>query len=908
LRRGPDAPPELGHEADHLCHAIHAALIRAAACFVAALLALVAASAPAEAAPERISGTLSKHGYTVIALASGGKATSVPVKKPSFRVRPPAKRVTLHLRTSTGQYGGPIVIGRERKGKRAILGVRAGARLGRIKIGRGYAKVAKRRPSEWIDGKRFARAKNGVPIGARRFGRVRSKPPQKRLRGDLDLDGIPDPLDVDDDGDLILDSLDSSATGSARASRVSANPSVGGVANLTLELFRAVNANAAGLTDEQIDAALAGFGSLDLGSVGIQADAGTAVELDCGDPDTGLVYCRQNASSGRKLSLFGTPLSAVPFPSCCDPDGDGFGSLDLTTVPGTAPPSGASYDVRLLHGAASTQIRTGDLLIGRATIGGKKAEFPATLQYVYNTVPALFSYSDEAGNWAAPSYPAAPRAPGNRLNGFPVADGPDRDSDIEVTLTLWRPQRKPIPDEAGRWTDIGHQLYAANVVGLADDGLPKIGPACPEGAYSENDPNLTPARTRAPGFGPAALKDSASDRPADGSTLRFTLNLTRCLASIGARLDPATPEWGFSLNAIPANTRQGAGNAGTIIYFRRKQGSYQNPVYGLSAPDPMALSAGTNDYYVYHTGARFPILRSSDLVTWTEAGTALARRPAWVVTGDWHPWAPSVLRDSAPCPGSEAGPCHYLYYVGLHDETLVPSTHCVGVAVSPAPGGPFSDMGPLTDLGGSVDQSGRPPGCGDDYGYSNIDPAPFVDDDGSAYLYVSTSRFCAEPSPHTACPMRPTVSVIPLAADKVHASGPRKPLFAGDATGWERQTVEGPWMEKRGSTYYLFYSGGNYRAAYGMGYATASSPLGADAFPAFAKSSFNPVLQQDVGVLSPGGGSMIEGPQGGNWLIYHGRAGDYTQPQTLRIDPVWFETNGSAAVSAPTVGPQTPAP
>ena len=243
---------------------------------------------------------------------------------------------------------------------------------------------------------------------------------------------------------------------------------------------------------------------------------------------------------------------------------------------------------------------------------------------------------------------------------------------------------------------------------LGDHGRPRTGPACPRSAYSETDPQLVSSRTRAPGFGPFALKDSAGDRPARGRTLRFTLNLTRCLASIGASLSPATPEWGFSLNAIAANTRQGTSNAGAIFYFRRKQGSYQNPVFGPSAPDPMALAAGRNDYYVYHTGSLFPILHSRDLVTWREAGTALASRPAWVApSGDSHPWGPSVLPDSRPCPGSGAGACYYLYYVGLHDETLEPSTHCVGVAVSPVPGGPFSDMGPLTSSDGTVDQSGR---------------------------------------------------------------------------------------------------------------------------------------------------------------------------------------------------------
>jgi hypothetical protein len=107
-------------------------LTRTGAYFVAALLALLAVSAPAGATPKRISGTLSKRGYTVIALAANGKATAVRVKQRGFRLRPPAKRVTLHLRTRNGRYGGPIVIGRERKGKRAILGVRAGARLGRV--------------------------------------------------------------------------------------------------------------------------------------------------------------------------------------------------------------------------------------------------------------------------------------------------------------------------------------------------------------------------------------------------------------------------------------------------------------------------------------------------------------------------------------------------------------------------------------------------------------------------------------------------------------------------------------------------------------------------------------------------------------------------------------------------------
>jgi hypothetical protein len=51
-----------------------------------------------------------------------------------------------------GKYAGPVVVGR--KGAYAILGARAGARLGRVKIDarRGYA--------------RLARTRHGVPLGA----------------------------------------------------------------------------------------------------------------------------------------------------------------------------------------------------------------------------------------------------------------------------------------------------------------------------------------------------------------------------------------------------------------------------------------------------------------------------------------------------------------------------------------------------------------------------------------------------------------------------------------------------------------------------------------------------------------------------------------------------------------------
>jgi hypothetical protein len=185
------------------------------------------------------------------------------------------------------------------------------------------------------------------------------------------------------------------------------------------------------------------------------------------------------------------------------------------------------------------------------------------------------------------------------------------------------------------------------------------------------------------------------------------------------------------------------------------EGGYTNPVFAApGAPDPGVLDVGSShsDYFVFSTGARFPMLRSADLVNWTPAGRALPARPSWAAqAGDWNPWAPSVIERNGACPGLAGPRCFVLFHVSRHG-TLDPPTNCIGVAVSPRPEGPYLERGPLAYQDGSVDSSGRPPGCGDDDGYSNIDPAPFVDGDGRAYLYLSTGRLCDPPSPNVECP------------------------------------------------------------------------------------------------------------------------------------------------------------
>src|SRR5215208_3705903 len=160
-----------------------------------ALTATVAAWIPsaANAAPDPIKGKLSKNGYTVIALAPDGRAATVDAK-PKFRLVPPAGKVTLHLRDAKGSYAGPLVVPDSRK--KVIVGIHAGAVLGKVKVKSGFAVAKNAEPGDIVT-KMNARAKNGIPVGARVLGRVGgSAKGRSGLGRDPDRDALPGAFDV----------------------------------------------------------------------------------------------------------------------------------------------------------------------------------------------------------------------------------------------------------------------------------------------------------------------------------------------------------------------------------------------------------------------------------------------------------------------------------------------------------------------------------------------------------------------------------------------------------------------------------------------------------------------------------------------------------------------------------------
>lgn len=516
-------------------------------CFLALL-----ACAPASMARKPITGKLSKPNYTVIALAPDGKAGVKRVARKKFKVRTTAATVTLQLRSPKGTYAGPVVMGRA--GNRAILGVSAGARLGQIRVRRGYARVTKPLGDEWLEPGVDARAKHGVPIGARRFGRVRSRHARNRGFGDRDLDGVPDVLDVDDDGDLILDRNDLK-TPSARTSQ-GAGEYFDFHSRLTLELSETANANASTLTTEDVDDALSHRGDLLLNVLNSDP-LPNSPELDCGGAiqrpprPVGLVYCRPHTAGGIGTIHRYPPFSnETAFPDCCDLDEDGLGKLAVETA---GDPNRA---LTLHHHATTTQIGTGDVMVQTTVVNGVTTSYLASLQYVLATVPAMVSYDDDGpGQPTQVPYPFPFGGPGTRGNSAPVSDGPDADNDIELTVTFWRPQRRAVPEwgESGTWIDIGGLKYHVEVE--------ESGSRCPQDAFSENDPEL--AANMNPG-----LTDLAPDRPADAAnTFTYTLNLTRCLEANGFSFNDGGGPDGVHAFSFLATNPNGPDNSQQTVFF-----------------------------------------------------------------------------------------------------------------------------------------------------------------------------------------------------------------------------------------------------------------------------------------------------------------------------------------------------
>lgn len=612
-----------------------------ALCAVATVLVpqALARSSARPAAPRGaaryVSGRVNVAGDTVVVVGYNGKTASSHSQ--TFRIAAPDSRVTVQLIDAGGHYAGPVVFGGS--ATRVITGVRVPVALGTVDVvaSQGYARLARRLASRSLDRARWAYATHGVPIGnGRNLGLVssRGKGGGAGAGGDLARVGIPNEFDIAVPGTHVLRALapasiaKSAPTGTAprRAARIvrasqtgptppnpppapngptspvgptspagttgpagpvapgngpaPAGPSVISpwMSRMFLPMDQTVNEDAAGVSTAEVDSTLQD--TLNLKLLNVPTDAGL-LELDC----HGLSFCSTGGTGQAVLEglpLNGALFNTVPFPA---------GSLDSATglgeIVGPAVPSGllggdanGGHEFSLDPHATTTQIGSGDVITELITANGTVSQIPTTIDFVFNTVPAIASYADSAGDSGAIAYPDV-SALGTNANPIQVAAGPN--GDVVMTFTLYRPQRQGVAG-AGEpaFMDIGHLGYELDFASAPPPGSTLVGsptsPQCSAASYSNPSSTLAlstgggsgqpaPAGTLAPPLGAGEMIDSAADQPANpGATISFTVDLAQCMAAKGITSFPIGQPMQFD---VSANSQSSSDHANQTFVVER---------------------------------------------------------------------------------------------------------------------------------------------------------------------------------------------------------------------------------------------------------------------------------------------------------------------------------------------------
>lgn len=218
---------------------------------------------------------------------------------------------------------------------------------------------------------------------------------------------------------------------------------------------------------------------------------------------------------------------------------------------------------------------------------------------------------------------------------------------------------------------------------------------------------------------------------------------------------------------------------------------------------------GSYDMYDYHVISMDAIGEGSGLVVDHGVGLSLDDVP-WASRQAWAP-------DAAQGPDGR----FYLYFPAKDDQDIFR----IGVAHSDAPEGPFT-----------AEPSYIP-------GSYSMDPASFVDDDGTPYLYFGgiwggqlqrwvngtyNASIPDEPEDQTVPALLPRVATLSTdmltfnsSVEEVQILSPEGELLV--ASDHDRRFFEAPWMHKYNGVYYLSYSTGD---THFLVYATSDSPMG----------------------------------------------------------------------------------
>jgi beta-xylosidase len=282
---------------------------------------------------------------------------------------------------------------------------------------------------------------------------------------------------------------------------------------------------------------------------------------------------------------------------------------------------------------------------------------------------------------------------------------------------------------------------------------------------------------------------------------------------------------------------------------------YRNPIIDADWPDPDVIRVG-GDYYLvassFNRSPGLPILHSVDLVNWALLTHALPR----VLPEDHFDlprhgggvWAPAIRHHD--------GVFHVVYPDPDRGILVVSATD---------PAGPWTAPRLLLE------------------GLGLIDPCPFWDEDGTAWLVHGWAR--------SRSGSKNRIGLVPVDAGLTRSLAPSRTIVDGDTVPG-CTTLEGPKLYRRGGWYYLFAPAGGVATGWQSVFRsrTVDGPF-----------EHRVVLRQgETPVNGPHQGAWVDTPHGTDWFVHFQDRGPFgrvvhLQPLTWGDDewPVIGEATGA---------------
>ena len=273
-----------------------------------------------------------------------------------------------------------------------------------------------------------------------------------------------------------------------------------------------------------------------------------------------------------------------------------------------------------------------------------------------------------------------------------------------------------------------------------------------------------------------------------------------------------------------------------------KSETYTNPILYLDYSDPDAIRVG-DDYYM--TASSFtntpglPILHSRNLVNWQVVGYALNNVPEERYIKPVHGcgvWAPSIR-----------------YHEGLFYICFPMPDEGIYMITAQDARGPWSQPKNIK------------PGAG------YIDPCPFWDEDGRAYLVYGVAK--------SRIGYKSVLYISEMAPDGMSLIGPETKVFDGNENGQE--TTEGPKLYKRNGYYYIFAPAGGVKIGWQL--AMRSRNI-------YGPYEFKIIMEQgDTDINGPHQGAWVDTAGGEDWFLHFQDV--YSAGRIINLEPMHWEND-----------------